>query len=89
MTPRQREIYEYLVEYIKEHKGGPTMKQVADRFGTTVSNIARIYNLLELDGWITFQVVPGGRRRPGTMRLGDGKPPETEIGLDGVERIKR
>jgi len=52
MTERQRQIYDYIVQYQKKHGDVPKMIQLAKRFKCTHQNIDLILKALVKNGYL-------------------------------------
>jgi|TARA_R100000149_G_C5874033_1_gene137760 predicted transcriptional regulator len=55
ITRKQKEIYNYIVHYIKQNKLSPTVREIAETHETQVSNAKRYLDLLEASGHIIRQ----------------------------------
>jgi SOS-response transcriptional repressor LexA len=60
ITPRQREIFDFIKGYIEKYRVPPTLQEIAESFGFYVNAAAQHIGVLEKKGWI------GIRRRHGT-----------------------
>ncbi|MEK6779282.1 MAG: transcriptional repressor LexA [Candidatus Deferrimicrobiota bacterium] len=60
LTPTQRQVLEFLREFVTRHRFAPTAREIAERFGIAVKNGFYYLDLLERKGYI--------RRRPHSPR---------------------
>lgn len=52
ITDRQREIREYIEQYIKHHGYSPTQKEIAEHFGVYVKSAADAVHALAKKGYL-------------------------------------
>ena len=53
LTDRQRAVYDFIRDHIREHHNAPTMRQIISHFGMKSPNGAMCHlNALEQRGWI-------------------------------------
>ena len=53
LTPRQKQIFEYIKKYIKDKKYSPSLEEIAKRFRLTKSTIHQHLRSLEKEGHIS------------------------------------
>lgn len=63
MTPRQREIYDWIVDHCEQRGYSPTLREIAKTFGVAPNCIVGIIERLVARGWLTWT-----RRRSRTIR---------------------
>jgi SOS-response transcriptional repressor LexA len=60
LTPRQREIYEWIFEFTKDHGYQPTFRQVMSEFGIRSPNgILSFLKVMAKKGWVDRSRDPG------------------------------
>jgi SOS-response transcriptional repressor LexA len=57
LTKKQKQIYDYVEGYIKEHSIAPTVREVADHHKTVPSNAKRYLDALHTEGWINKSIM--------------------------------
>jgi len=63
LTERQKQVYRYMVEYLKDNHSLPTMEQVGEHFGISLNAAQCHKNLMIKKGWISK--IEKGRYRLG------------------------
>lgn len=70
MTPRQREIYDWIVEYMKREKMPPTLQEIVEAMGMHSKNGPAVQlRAIEKKGWIRRMAGPGPYRKSRGIRL--------------------
>jgi repressor LexA len=82
LTPRQRELYDYLCRFIDAHGYAPTIAQVRGHFGLkSPATVHQLISALEREGLV--RRIPHASRGLEVVRQSDGEP-DLEIPLLGV-----
>jgi len=55
MTPRQKDVLDFIRGYIELNEYPPTLQEIADKIGTNKSNVNRLVRGLEARGKIKTQ----------------------------------
>jgi SOS-response transcriptional repressor LexA len=53
ITKKQKEVLGYIKDYVNDNKISPTVREIADKFGTQPSNAKRYLDLLQREGWLS------------------------------------
>lgn len=54
LTDKQKDVYQYIFEWIEENQRPPTIYQIASRFGVTPTAIVGRINGLARKGWLSY-----------------------------------
>jgi SOS-response transcriptional repressor LexA len=52
LTKKQLGVFDFILEYIKNNRVPPTVREIAKDYGCVHSNVHRMLRLLERDGYI-------------------------------------